>query len=238
MIVLSKRFPSDVLDAALKRGDVSIGHDFTEYLNITNNEEMQSNVFGGGVTVSIEGYSVTYFKIGDNELCMDFHSYLSDDKTQIAGTVKNQMQKLISHLMLTGVLKAGGRILGIKDGCRKQYKSATSIFFMSVLAEKFKIVVDCGVCCPGHGKSIVDAINGIDKNAILRLTIKKVSAVDLATKEDSKDIKIFTAIDSGKKEKFSAAEECVRLLEQDHWSTGLKSTNKRRKREIDQQIHE
>ena len=52
-----------------------------------------------------------------------------------------------------------------------------------------------------------------------------------------KDIKIFTAIDSGKKEKFSAAEECVQLLEKDRGSTVLKSTNKRRKRETDQQIH-
>ena len=51
------------------------------------------------------------------------------------------------------------------------------------------------MCCLGHGKSIVDAINGIDKNAILRLTIKKVGAADVATKEDSKEIEIFTAID-------------------------------------------
>ena len=84
------------------------------------------------MTVSIEGYSVTYFKIGDNELFMDFHSYLSDDKTHIAGTVKNHMEKLISHLMLTGVLKEGGRILGMTDGCGKQYKSATSLFYVGI----------------------------------------------------------------------------------------------------------
>ena len=70
---------------------------------------------------------------------------------------------------------------------------------MSVLAERFKIVVDRGVCYPGNGKSIVNAIIGINKIAILRLTVKKVGAADMATKEDSKDIKIFTAIDSGKR---------------------------------------
>ena len=92
MIVLSKRFTIDVCDEALTRCDVSFGHDFTEYLSITNNKEIQSKNFSGGVTVSIKGYSVIYFKIGDNELFMDFHSYLSDNKTQIAGTVKNHME--------------------------------------------------------------------------------------------------------------------------------------------------
>ena len=89
------------------------------------------------MTVSIDGYSVTYYKIEDNEWFMDLHSYLSDDKTQIAGTVKNCMEKLISHLLDTEVLKEGGRILGMTDRCGKQYKSATSPYFMSVLAEKF-----------------------------------------------------------------------------------------------------
>ena len=88
----------------------------------------------------------------------------------------------------------------------------------------------------GYGKSIVDAINGIDKNAILRLTIKKVGDADVAMSEDSKNIKIFTAIEATGTEKFSAAEECIRLLEQDHRSTGLKSTNKRRKREAEQKV--
>ena len=45
-------------------------------------------------------------------------------------------------------------------------------FFMSVLAKRFKTVIDWGVCCSGHRKSIIDAINGIDKDAILRLTTK------------------------------------------------------------------
>ena len=80
-------------------------------------------------------------------------------------------------------------------------------FFITVLTKKFKIVIDCGVCCPKHGESIVNAINGIYQNAIIWLTIKKVGAADVATKEDSKDIEIFTAIDSWKKEELLAAAE-------------------------------
>jgi hypothetical protein len=93
-----------------------------------SNEEIQPKHFGGGTTISIEGYTLTYYKTGENDLYMDFHSYLSDDKTQTAATVQKHLEKLIKHLFETKALKEGGRILGMTDGCGKQYKSATSFF--------------------------------------------------------------------------------------------------------------
>ena len=49
--------------------------------------------------MSIEGYTVTYFRDGDDGLILDFHSYLSDNKTQNSATVCNHLEKLIQHLM-------------------------------------------------------------------------------------------------------------------------------------------
>lgn len=100
------------------------------------------------------------------------------------------MRKLTERLTATNALKKGGYILGITEGCGQQYKSAASIFFILVIAQRYKILVDCGAYYPRHGKSIVGDINGINDNASLRLIIKKVGDVDMALKKDSKNIKI------------------------------------------------
>ena len=84
---------------------------------------------------------------------------MSDDKTQNAATVQNLMVKLMEFLIENKkLLKRGGpagRLLCTTDGCAKQYKCATSLYFMSVLSHKFGVVVDRAICCPGHGKSLV-----------------------------------------------------------------------------------
>ena len=80
-LVLGKIYTTDVRRQSLKDGEVCIQHDFTEALHVKHNQEIQSSHFGGGVTVSIEGYTVHYPFLGDGEsLVFDFHSFLSDDK--------------------------------------------------------------------------------------------------------------------------------------------------------------
>ena len=45
---------------------------------------------------------------------------------------------------------------------------------MSLVSAEFDLVIDRGVCTVGHGKSIVDTINGVDKNIIIRATAQKI----------------------------------------------------------------
>ena len=85
-------------------------------------------------------------------LIFDFHSFLSDDPTQMASTVHFHMIKLIQHLMKKNILHRGGRLLGSTDGCAKQYKCSTAIYLMSMLAKSFDIVVDRALGAPGHGE--------------------------------------------------------------------------------------
>ena len=107
-------------------------------------------------------------------------------------------------------------MLGITDGCAKQYKSATAVYFLSALAVKYHIVVDRAISASGHGKSSVDAINGIDKNTIMKTTARKVQHVEDAMKEESKSIKVQSFQDVGGDTKpYSPAEDCQRILEQE-----------------------
>ena len=63
------------------------------------------------------------------------------------------MSKLFEQLMEDSILQKGGRVLGSTDGCAKQYKCSTAIYFMSHLSSKFGVAVDRAIGCPGHGKS-------------------------------------------------------------------------------------
>jgi len=137
-IVLSKKFLNDPREKALDIFDILLNHDFTEAMVITHNNEVQSSHFGASSSkVSIEGYTV--LRKGKDQYdyvinLLDFHSFMSDNSVQEARTVFHHLEKLIKKLKDEGKLKDGSRILAVTDGCAKQYRSATSIYFMSVLA--------------------------------------------------------------------------------------------------------
>ena len=49
------------------------------------------------------------------------------------------------------------------DGAPLQYSCATAYYFLSALAYAYKITIDRFISAPGHGKGIVDGINGVTK---------------------------------------------------------------------------
>ena len=156
MLVLGKTHTTDVRRNSLRKNEFALQHDFTEALGIKHNNEIQSSHFGNGLTVSIEGYTCHYRSTGaDSPLKCDFHSYMSDDGTQNSATVYAHMTELLKFLVDQNLLTRGGRILSSTDGAAKQYKSATSIYFMSMLSQVFGVVVDRAIACPGHGKNPV-----------------------------------------------------------------------------------
>ena len=135
---------------------IALQHDFTEALTIIHNEETQYNHFGRSVNVSIEGCTVHYCHPSDeSKQFLDFHSFMSDDTTQMASTVYFHMDMLIQKLMDSKIISKGGRVLYQTDGCAKQYKCDTAIYFMSLLATKHEIVVDRAISASGHVKSLV-----------------------------------------------------------------------------------
>ena len=40
---------------------------------------------------------------------------------------------------------------------------------MSVMSQCYSIIIDRGISAPGHGKEVVDGLNGVDKRCIYQL---------------------------------------------------------------------
>ena len=190
--------------------------------------QVQSKHFGDSLKVSIEGYAVHYRTTEKPEvLTQDFHSYLSDDRTQLASTVHWHMDDLIKKLLNKGTLHKFGRLMGTTDGCAAQYRCATALYFQTLLACKYKIVITRNYSEAGHGKSVVDAMNGVDKNTISRFSRRSIQSADDAFNKELASLQLHSFNNSSNGEVYSAAEDCKRLLElQGHQgvkSDGLKS---------------
>ena len=228
---MGKRFLNDPRLEALNVGDVKLEHDFTNACQVVANNQVQSGGFGGTSVkkVSIEGYNCeSHYYYGDCYILkLDFHSFLSDSSVQEARTVCYHLEQLILELRKQGKLPPGKRLLCITDGCAKQYRSATSLYFMSMLAAKFDIVIDRGVCLVGHGKSLVDAINALSKNRIMKASYRRVKEAKDAAKGDKKSMKVH-AFEEGKG-RVSAAQECKEILEK-HESIEKKKRKKKKVR--------
>ena len=56
-----------------------------------------------------------------------------------------------------------------KDGCTKQYRYATALYLLSMLAHAYNIIIDCVVEKLGHGREVFDGLNATDKLFLLML---------------------------------------------------------------------
>ena len=79
----------------------------------------------------------------------------------------------------------------------------------------------------GYENSVVDAINGVDKNTISRYSMRSVQSADDALNKESASLKVHSFNNSSNGEVYSAAEDCKRILElQGH--QGVKSDGLKR----------
>ena len=162
-------------------------------MTIQLNQDIQSKKFGGNIYVSIEGYTVHYPDLLDEtKTVFGFHSFLSDDKKQMVCTVDWHMEALIKKLMKYNLICKGGRLLGSTDGCGKQYKYSTAIYFISLLSFRYGTVIDRAIGTPGYGKYEVDSINGVDKNIIYRDAMKQFAAQENVYKSSSSKLQYFS----------------------------------------------
>ena len=71
---------------------------------------------------------------------MNCFSFLSDGKIQNAAQTDLHMKKLVSHLKEElGELK---RFYETTDGCLKQYRCGTALWFLSALLYEYNIIID------------------------------------------------------------------------------------------------
>ena len=70
---------------------------------------------------------------------------------------------MLNELQKCNKLKPKCAIWESTDGCYKQYRCGSSLYFLSLLSSNFNITIDRMIGIPGHEKDIVDAINACDK---------------------------------------------------------------------------
>jgi hypothetical protein len=224
--------------SALRPGDAETHRDYAERLLFEFTNEIMSEHFGNSRSLSMEGSTVRFFPaqlaeiycegmpaVLQDHTAMHFHSHFSDGSMQNAATTYFHMEVLVKYLLKEAVLKEGGYMFDNTDGCAKQYRCATALHLLSMLAVKYKIVIDRAICAPGHGKDLIDGLNAVDKMYLKELMMRTSQAGE--TEEDRK-IKSHSVEEGAA---ISVAEEAARLCRIDARSEGAKSDRKYQKRE-------
>ena len=85
-------------------GDILSVRDYVERLSIHFNLEIQSDHFGNGRSLSIEGNNIQYIDEDDEEHS-EFHSHLSNDSRQDASTTHAHMISMLNELQKCNKLK-------------------------------------------------------------------------------------------------------------------------------------
>ena len=148
-IILSKANIEDVRLQRLQPGEVAGSRDYAERLLLKFHLEIQSEHFGQGKNVSIEGNLVHFFQEDCEDKTTNFFSFLSDGAIQNAAKTNLHMDRLIKYLKKKNVLKY--RLYETTDGCGKQYRCGTALWFLSSLSHIHGIVIDRSYCAPAHG---------------------------------------------------------------------------------------
>ena len=201
--------------------------DYAERLVKQLDGEIQSDHFGDNPSLSIEGCTLQYHMDpnanldGNNhsQLPFDFHSHFSDYSKQDAATTFEHFCAMFKlHEEVHGKIPRNSVFLEHTDGCAKQYRSGNALFLLNVIALKYHIVIDRAIGAPGHGKSIIDGLNAVDKHYL-----KKVMCMSGSNHVDDiqSRMKMYTI---AKKASLSFATECARLCGQEKRKFGVLST--------------
>jgi hypothetical protein len=135
--------------------------DYTERIKFEFNNEIQSEHFGASHNLSIEGCSVRYMH--ELNVLMEMHSHFLDTSRHDARTMLTHLKVLLDYLFKTYSIQQGWLVLDDTDRCAKQYRSATALYLLSLIAVTYRIVYDRAIGAPGHGKDEVDGLNAVDK---------------------------------------------------------------------------
>jgi hypothetical protein len=198
--------------------------DYAERLKFEFNNEIQSEHFGASRNLSIEGCSVRFMNEHKNVI-MEMHSHFSDTSRQDARTTHSHLKVLLDYLFRNYLIQQGWLILDDTDGCAKQYRSATALYLLSLIAVTYRIAYDRAIGAPGHGKDEVDGLNAVDKRYI---TEKMSLVVTPEANESSKRVAPEAMVEGVSK---SIAAEAARLCSDITRIKGVKSKGKYQKRE-------
>jgi hypothetical protein len=240
-VLLGKYECGALRKSALEPGDAETTRDYAERLSFEFTQEIMSQHFGDSRDMSMEGSSVKTFTeedirayrdgllqlLNETDATMDFHSHFSDDNLQNAASTHCHMRILIADLKKKGRFLEGRTMFDNTDGCAKQYRCATAIHLLSMLATEFNITINRAVGAPGHGKDLVDGLNACDKQYLKQMMMRITLPGNEETLGEDKKIIPYSVRE---REFASIAEEAARLCSLDR-NEGAKGDKKHKKRE-------
>jgi hypothetical protein len=121
--------------------------DYAEHLKFEFNNEIQSEHFSASRNLSLEGCSVRYMDNFKN-IIMEMHSHFSDTSRQDARTTHTHLKMLLDYLFQNYLIQQGWLILDDTDGCAKQYRSATALYLLSLIAVTYHLVYNRAIGAP------------------------------------------------------------------------------------------
>jgi len=102
------------------------------------------------------------------------------------------------------------------DGCSKQYRCGSTLYFLSYISVSYKIIIDHMISAQGHGRDLVDGIKSSDKRYLKgKMCMIGAPEVDDCRKRINGHSMIGNA-------HCSFADECKRLCECSDRKNGVK----------------
>ena len=194
--------------------------DYAERMKKEIDNEIQSEHFGHHVSLSIEGCTMEHHVHNNNDdtyaINMDFHSHMADESNQDAATTHAHICAMLDHYLSR--FKAFPNdccIFDHTDGCAKQYRCGNALFLLSALCHKYKIVIGRAIAAPGHGKSIIDGLNAVDKTHLRR---RMMMSNPLADTRSEKCLNVFNYTNNTAN---SFANDCARICAHKARSSGV-----------------
>ena len=147
------------------------------------------------------------------------------------------MDVLTKCLMDEKILKPeASAIWDATDGCSAQHRCATALYFLAVLCNDWRIVVDRAVSAPSHGKGVVDGINGATKQFLKQMMLCILAPTDIADGPCvDKKMSSCTVSDGNEEE---TLEEFKKLCDHPHRKDKVREGPKRAKRELERRCQE
>ena len=181
-------------ETALDPGCVLCQRDYTTRLPMQFNNATVGVGMNGVPTVGMESMTLRMYGIPrkrseDEEepearKLLLWHGYLSDEKQQDARTSFFNSIKMVMAMIERKLLQEDNEewLFVVSDGCTKQYKCGNMLQTYIWLSDMFRIPIDVMITAPYHGKSLVDALAGVDKSK-LRQDLTDPTGFDSATRD-------------------------------------------------------
>jgi hypothetical protein len=224
------------LKAVLQDPDViQMQRDYAEAFNMVLNGEMHADHFGWIAKIYLESGTFKFHNHETGEIEEHYSAHFSDDAKQHASTSFENMKKQLELMKQMGLLKQRKTtIYDHTDGCCAQYRSASALYFMSILSCIYLVSIDRMVHAPSHGKGTVDALAAVIKRFLLEC-MRNVAHCAESMKQNLEHRFEAWLHKDGDENSFAA--QAVRLCTNDDRKDGVTSVgNKRQKRESEKKI--